>query len=382
MTKKQTKRIIRILLFAGTAISMFFVPWILVRAWITPLPDTIQEQLNEGIQYGFDGMIVYVDEAGKPPAYYAAGWKNREKKIPADPHSLFKIASISKLYVAVAVAKLVNEKRLSLDKTLADYLPELVGKIENADKITLRMMVQHRSGIPNFTDTPGYWETPPKTNSENLELILNKPADFEPGKKYQYSNTNYLLIGEILDKTLGYSFHQYIKREILMPLKLKNTYGLLSDVDLDSVMSGYNIGYDGDLKYYDFTSPAGSMVATAEDVGIFLRALNDGSLLNDNEQAIYSSIYEYGHTGLLPGYSSIARYYKDMDAVVVQFVNTSGGYTWNLSEIVYKRIVNFEKGKKLVKGCPLIVCSFSESSTRPKPPFTEKPKRFNILIQN
>ncbi len=294
-------------------------------------------------------MIVYVDQAGKPPEFYAAGWHDRKNKIPADPQALFKIASISKLYVAVAVAKLVNDNRLSLDKTLADYFPELVGRIENADKITLRMMVQHRSGIPNFTDTPGYWEDPPKDNRETLELVLDKPADFEPDKKYSYSNTNYLLIGEILDKTLGYSHHQYIKREILIPLELNNTYSLLSEVDLDDVMSGYYVGYDGDLKYNDFINPAGSMVATAEDVGIFLRALNDGSLLNDNEQAIYSSIYEYEHTGLLPGYSSIARYHKDIDAVVVQFVNTSGGYTWNLSEIVYNRIVKIVRSKKRIK---------------------------------
>ena len=346
MKKKQTKRIVRIALLVGTIISLFFVPWILVKAWILPLPDTVQEQVNEAIGHGLDGMIVYVDEAGQPPALYAAGWHDRKNKIPADPKALFKIASISKLYVAVAVAKLANDKQLSLDKTLADYLPELVGRIENADKITLRMMVQHRSGIPNFTDTPGYWENPPKDNRETLELVLNKPADFEPDKKYSYSNTNYLLIGEILDKTLGYSHHQYIKREILIPLELNNTYSLLGEVNIDDVMSGYYVGYDGDLKYNDFTNPAGSMVATAQDVGIFLRALNDGSLLNDNEQAIYSSIYEYEHTGLLPGYSSIARYHKDIDAVIVQFVNTSGGYTWNLSEIVYNRIVKIVRSKK------------------------------------
>ena len=339
MTKKQTKRILKIVFIIASISSLWFVPWILVKAWILPLPDTVQEQVNEAIGYGLDGMIVYVDQRGKEPAFYAAGWKNREKKIPTDPHLLFKIASISKLYVAVAVTKLVNDNRLSLDKTLTDYLPEFAGSIENADKITLRMMVQHRSGIPNFTDTPGYWENPPKTDKENLELVLDKPADFKPGEDYEYSNTNYLLIGKILDKTLGYSHHQYIKREILIPLGLNNTYSLLSEVDLDDVMSGYDIGYDGDLKQNDFINPAGSMVATAEDVGIFLRALNDGSLLNDNEQAIYSSIYEYEHTGLLPGYSSIAKYHKDIDAVVVQFVNTSGGYTWNLSEIVYNHIL-------------------------------------------
>ena len=306
----------------------------------------VQEQVNDAIGYGLDGMIVYVDEAGKPPAFYAAGWKNREKKVAADPQSLFKIASISKLYVAVAVAKLVNDKHLSLDKTLADYLPELVGRIEYADKITLRMMVQHRSGIPDFTDTPGFWEDPPKDNKEALELVMGKPANFEPDKKYSYSNTNYLLIGEILDRTLGYSHHQYIKKEILDPLGLTHTFSLLGEVDIGDVMSGYSVGYDGDLKYNNFITPGGSMVATAKDVGIFLRALNDGSLLNRNEQAIYSSIYKYEHTGLLPGYTSIARYYKDIDAVVVQFVNTSGGYSWNLSEIVYNRIVKILRRKK------------------------------------
>lgn len=165
------------------------------------------------------------------------------------------------------------------------------------------------------------------------------PADFEPDKKYSYSNTNYLLIGEILDKTLGYSHHQYIKSEILVPLGLNNTYSLLSEVDLDDVMSGYNVGFEHDIKSNDFIQPGGSMVATAKDVGIFIRALNDGSLLNDDEQAIYSSIYEFEHTGLLPGYYSIARYHKDIDAVVVQFVNTSGGNTTMISNVIYNRIV-------------------------------------------
>jgi D-alanyl-D-alanine carboxypeptidase len=341
MTKKQTKGILRIVFIIASLASLFFVPWIIVKAWILPLPDTVQEQVNDAIGYGFDGMIVYVDEGGKPPAFYAVGLKNRALQIPADPQSLFKIASISKLYIAVAVAKLVNDEQLSLDKTLADYLPELLGRVEYADKITLRMMVQHRSGIPDFTRTPGYWEAPPKANRENLELVLDKPAEFTPDKNYGYSNTNYLLIGEVLDKTLGYSHHQYIKREILIPLKLNNTYSLLNEVDLDDLMSGYYVGYDDDLKFNDFINPAGSMIATAEDVAIFLRALNDGSVFKAGEQKIYSSIYVYEHTGLIPGYQSIAKYHKDIDTVVIQFMNTTNfdGYNWSLSEVFYNRIL-------------------------------------------
>jgi len=322
---------------------MFYVPWILVRAWLAPLPDTVQEQLNEGIKYGFDGMIVYVDQAGKEPGFYAAGWKNREKKIPADPHSLFKIASIGKLYDAVAIAKLVNDGRLSLDKTLADYFPELAGRIENAEKITLRMMVQHRSGIPNLTNTPNFWTDPPKSSKEALERVLDLPANFEPGEDYEYSNTNYLLISLLIEKVTGDSKFQFIKKEILDPLGLKNTFGSIHDVNMDRLMSGYYVGVENDIKTADY----GSMVATAEDVGIFLRALNDGSLFEKGEQEIYSSIYKYEHTGLIPGYQSIAKYHKDIDTVVIQFNNTTNfdGYDWNLAEIIYNRIVKIVRRK-------------------------------------
>lgn len=343
MSNKKRILIIRTLLLTGTFISLFFVPWILVKAWILPLPDTVQEQVNKGVSHGFDGMIVYVDKTGQPPAFYAAGWHDRKNKIPANPKALFKIASISKLYVAIAVTKLVNDGRLSLDKTLADYFPELIGRIENAEKITLRMLVQHRSGIPNYTDTHNYWANPKENNKERLELVLDLPAYFEPGTDYGYSNTNYLLIRELIKKTVGYSHHQYIKEEILIPLQLNNTFGSLSEVNIDNVMSGYHIGHPLDLK----TDKQG-MLASAEDVGTFIRALNDGSVFKENEQEIYSSIYEYGHTGLIPGYQSIAKYHSDIDAVVVQFTNTTHfeGYHWSLSEIIYNRIVKILKQQK------------------------------------
>jgi CubicO group peptidase (beta-lactamase class C family) len=336
MTKKQTKQILRIAFIIASIGSLYFVPWILVKAWIMPLPDTVQEQVDEAIGYGFDGMIVYVDQGGKEPAFYAAGWKDREKKIPADPHALFKIASITKLYIAVATAKLVKAERLSLDKTLAEYFPKLAGRIEYSDKITLSMMLQHRSGIPNFVDHPDYWKNPPKNRQETLEYALDLPADFKPGEDYGYSNTNYMLIEDLIDKTLGYNHQQYIKEVILNPLGLKNTFGSLSEVNIDDVMSGYYVGSEQDFKTVD----TGLMLATAEDVGKFLRALNNGSVFNEGEKEIYSSIYVYEHTGLIPGYQSIAKYYKDIDTVVIQFNNTTNfdGYNWSLAEIFYKRI--------------------------------------------
>ena len=343
MSKKKTKQILRKAFIFASISSLFFVPWILVKAWILPLPDTIQAQADEAIDHGFDGMIVYIDKAGDPAQYVASGWHNRELKIPAKPQALFKIASINKLYVAVAVTKLVSDGRLSLDKTIADYLPELVGRIENSEEITLRLLVQHKSGIPNFTDSPNFWSAPTETYEESLALILDKPANFEPATAYEYCNTNYLLIHKIMDDVLGHNNFQYIKEEILIPLNLKYTFPSLSEVKIDDVMSGYHVGYPYDLKNDEH-----GMLATAEDVGIFLRALNDGSLFERGEQEIYASIYEYEHAGWVPGYQSFAKYHKELDAVVVQFYSTTDPelLNWNLSEIINNRMAKILAKKK------------------------------------
>lgn len=343
MKSKQRKNLFRVVLLAGTAISLFFVPWILVKAWILPLPDSVQAQVDEAISHGFDGMIVYVDQAGKPPEFYTGGWKDREAHIPAEPDSLFKIASISKLYVAVSIAKLVKAERLSLDNTVADYFPELVGKLPYAEQITVRMLVQHRSGIPNFTSNPAFWENEQENGKHALDFALSMPTSFAPGEGYEYSNTNYLLLRQLIKNIVGYDHFQFIKEEILIPLKLTNTFGSIQDVDLDDVMSGYYVGIPDDFKENE-----NGMLATAEDVGRFIRALNDGTVFDEGEQAIYSSIYVYEHGGLVPGYQSLAEYHKDIDTVVVQFINTTDfeGYEWNLSEITINRIVEILKQRQ------------------------------------
>ncbi|OZV67995.1 serine hydrolase domain-containing protein [Winogradskyella aurantia] len=341
MRKMYAKQLFRIVLLLGTAISLYFVPWILVKAWILPLPDTVQEQVDEAISHGFDGMIVYVDEAGKPPAFYTGGWKDRDKKIPADPSSFFKIASISKLYTAVALTKMVKNQLLSFDQTLGEYFPELVGRIEHAENITLKMMIQHRSGIPNFTDNPKYWDNEQDNGQNALDFALDLPASFEPGEGYEYSNTNYLLLRRIMDNVLGYNHNEYIEENILKPLKIENTFFSINEVDLEDVMSGYYVGYDEDFKDRDY-----GMLATVQDVGIFLRALNDGTIFDEGEQEIYP--YEYNHGGLVVGYQSLAEYHEDIDTVVVQFINTTdfNGYEWNLSEININRIVKIIRKKK------------------------------------
>ena len=340
MAIKRKTLVIRILLFVGTAISLYFVPWSYLFAKLRPIEDTVQEQVAQALEIGLDNIIVYVDKAGEPPAYYAAGWHDPKAKIPAYPQAYFKIASIAKLYDAVSIAKLVNNGKLSLDGTLAEYFPELADRIEYADKITLRMMVGHTSGIPNYTDTPNYWVNPTETYQETLNLIIGKPGDFVPGTDYYYSNTNYLLINKLVERVSGISRFDFIKTRILEPLNLSHTFESNSEVNLDSVMSGYHVGHPLDIK-----NEEQGIVATTEDVGIFLRALNDGSVFESGEQEIYSSIYAYDHTGLVPGYQTIARYHADIDAVVIQVSGPSHfvGYNWQYSELIYSRIIKILK---------------------------------------
>ncbi|WP_229157425.1 serine hydrolase domain-containing protein [Fluctibacter halophilus] len=325
-------------LVAGLVATVMLPPWSLLFAWLAPLPDSVDKEVQHALEHGFDGIIVYVEQGGQPPSVYSAGWHDREARIPAKGDALFKIASINKLYLAVAAVKLVEQSRLSLDVTLSEYFPRWAGRIPYADKITVRHLIQHRSGLANFTDTPGYWQDPPANSDDALALIFDQPASFAPGQTYGYSNTNYLLIGALIEHTTGQPYQRFIDKAILGPLALYNTFHALDEVDISRVMGGYYVGLDENLKTTDY----GSMLATAADVGRFIRALNDGSVFSGQEQAIYDDVYVYEHTGLIPGYQSIARYHPDIDAVVVQFINTTdfSDYThWALSERVYSRII-------------------------------------------
>lgn len=306
---------------------------------------TVQDEVNKAVHGVYDGMILHVNQADTTLTY-AAGWKDRKKKILEDGNSLFKIASISKLYIAAAATKLISRDKLGLDDRLDELIPEVSDRIQYADQITLEMMLQHRSGIPEYLFRPGFAVSDPNVDyMETIALIYDVPADFKPNKKRKYSNTNYLIIGEVLDRALGYSHHTYIKKEILDPLGLENTYSLSNEVNPNAIMSGYHVDNEMDFKLMEeHTRPGGSMVATAEDVGLFVRALIDGSLFTVEEQELYTSVYQYEHTGWVNGYTSIVKYHEDIDAVIVQFVNTSKGeFFWVRLRKDYNRMVKAVK---------------------------------------
>jgi CubicO group peptidase (beta-lactamase class C family) len=304
----------------------------------TPTPTTIQGVLDDSINNGVDGIFVYVDQTNKIDESYVAGIENKATQSPANANTLFKIASISKLFIAVSAAKLVVEDKLSLNDTLASWLPEWADRIENSNVITIKQLMQHRSGIADFDSQPGFsWQNAHINIDTTLAFALDKPADFAPDSKYEYSNTNYLLLAKVLDKALGYSHQTFITENILTPLAMHDTYLEYSDIEPFRLAKGYWGGIERSAQ--DYVIPGGSMISTVKDIAIFIRALNTGSLLSVEERNVYASVYWFNHSGWLPGYQSVANYHSDIDAVVIQFINTTGGSSESTASSTYEKIL-------------------------------------------
>ncbi len=302
---------------------------------------SISDALDYGVNNGLDGVWVYLDDGAGTPQFAAAGKQDRSTLEPASLTGLFKIASVSKMFIAVGTVRLVDNGTVRLNDTIAFWLPALAGRIDNGDTITVRHLLQHRSGVPDFDSQPGFsWQQSHTDVDALLELVLDRPADFAPNARYEYSNTNYLLIGRILDTALGYSHHDFIQNEILSPLGMVDSYSLLADTDVSRLIRGYwgNV----DRTEQDYIAPGGSMISTAADVGMFVRALADGTLQNAAERQTYMNLFgRIGHSGWLPGYQSFAYHHRDTNVVLVQFVNTTGSDSEAVAQAVHDSLVEY-----------------------------------------
>ncbi|WP_374329249.1 serine hydrolase domain-containing protein, partial [Soonwooa sp.] len=150
------------------------------------------------------------------------GFADIATKQKANENTKYRIGSISKTFTTVLVLKAIEKKKLSLNDKLSKFYPNII----NAEKITIQMLLNHRSGIFNFTDGNSYyeWNTQAKTEKELLEIIAKNGSDFEPDTKTSYSNSNFVLLSFILQKVFKKNYSALLKEYITTPLNLKNTY--------------------------------------------------------------------------------------------------------------------------------------------------------------
>ncbi|MEG0915409.1 MAG: serine hydrolase domain-containing protein [Myroides sp.] len=146
----------------------------------------------------------------------SVGFADVERKIKATDKTKYRIGSISKSFTAVLVLKAVENNKLELDTTIDKWFPT----IPNADKITVKQLLNHRSGIHNFTDDNDYlnWNTQRKTEKEMIGIISKGGSDFTPDSKAEYSNSNYVLLTYIVEKAFSESFSELLNKYVVKPV--------------------------------------------------------------------------------------------------------------------------------------------------------------------
>jgi len=266
-----------------------------------------------------NGEIIYTKSIGLADV---------ENKVKATENSKYRIGSISKSFTTVLILKAVEQKKLDLNQTIDKWFPT----IKNVKKITVKHLLNHRSGIHNFTDDKDYltWNTQPKTEKEIIEIISKGGSDFNPDSKAEYSNSNFVLLTYILEKTFTKSYSDLLQEFIVKPIGLTNTYVFGKINPSNNECKSYS--FAGSWKTEtetDFTVPlgAGAIISTPSDLTKFADALFSGKLLTNESLEIMKTIKDgygiglfqipfyksvgYGHTGGIDGFSSVFSHFAD-----------------------------------------------------------------------
>lgn len=260
----------------------------------------------------------------------------------------YRIGSITKTFTSVMIFQLIEENKLSLETKIAEYFPE----IPNANIITISNLMNHRSGIHNVTDDSTYldWNTKPQTEHEMVTRIISHIPDFIPNEKAQYSNSNYILLGYIIEKATKKDYASNLKERITNKIGLKNTYyGGKTDIRANESYS-YNFedGKWSQEPETDMSVPhgAGAIVSTTNDLTKFITLLFQGNLISKSSLDSMTSLNEhfgrgifsvpfferkaFGHTGGIDKFVSALSYFPD-DSISVAFC--TNGLDYNMNDI-------------------------------------------------
>ncbi|MDQ0593171.1 D-alanyl-D-alanine carboxypeptidase [Chryseobacterium ginsenosidimutans] len=308
-----------------------------------------QNNVKEKLVNYFDSLFVHhkvmgsfaIAENNQPTFQKVVGFADVEKNQKANINTQYRIGSISKTFTAVLVMKAVEDKKLSLDKKLSDFYPE----IPNADKITIENLLQHRTGIHNLTNEAEYWQYNTKTQTESslVDIIKKYKSDFEPGSKHEYSNSNYILLGFILEKVYKKPYAELIKNKIARPLKLALTeVGGKIDTSKNQAKSyQYTNGTYDVSSETDMSIPigAGNIISTPTELLKFILGLEQGKLIKKESlgkmknfidgygyglvKVPFDRYWGYGHTGGIDKFGSVLFYFPDLKIATAFSTNQS-----------------------------------------------------------
>lgn len=285
---------------------------------------------------------VTIREKDKVVFNKAYGYADLENKVKANIDTKYKIGSITKMFTSSIIFQLIEEKKLTLDTKLSEYYPQ----IKNADSISIKNLLNHSSGIYNFTNDTlfmDYVETP-QTRKAMLQRITDYGSVFNPNEKAEYSNSNYLLLGYIIEDITKKRYKDVVNERIIKKLKLKNTYyyGKINPKRNEA----YSYSFDGtnwekrEEWHESVTFAAGALQGNPTDLTKFIRALFEGDIIKEESleemkkvdfgygKGIFIFPFSerrfYGHTGGIEGFSSILGYYPKDEVSIAMTVNGEG----------------------------------------------------------
>lgn len=248
---------------------------------------------NGGILIAKNGSVIYEKYTGKV---------DLRKKDTLTENTSLHIASTTKTFTGVAILRLIQESRLSLNDTITKFFPSLP-----YPGITVKMLLNHRSGLPNyvhFMDKTSWDKKQYATNADVLSILIkDKPnINFQPGKRFSYCNTNYILLAMIIEKITGKPYPEYMQQKFFVPLQMKNTYVFTLK---DTLTATPSFNYNGNYWNFDFldgTYGDKNIYSTPQDLLKWDQALYTDQVLSkpllDSAFAPYSfekpSIHNYG----------------------------------------------------------------------------------------
>ena len=261
----------------------------------------------------FSGVVL-VARGGRILYERAFGYSNLEWQVPMDLQTKFEIGSVTKQFTALLILQFVNEGRIRLDGRISDYLSFY--RKDTGTRITVSELLSHTSGIPNFLSAPGFLDGPASRANYGVRDFAEKHCSgdlhFEPGTKFEYSNSGYFLLGAILEQVSGERYEQLLKERIFDPLGMKNSGYTHSETVLPHRAAGYERSEAGlrNARYYDMSIAfaAGALYSTAGDLYLWDQALYGERLLPARLRDLLFKPnldnYGYGWGILVPGAGS------------------------------------------------------------------------------
>ena len=285
------------------------------------------------------------------------GFVDIENDFKANENTKYRIGSITKTFTAVLIFKAVEKGKINLHQTIDAYFPG----IKNAEKITIHHLLNHRSGIYNFTNDKDYftWNTTAKSKEEMIDIITKAGSVFEPGSKAEYSNSNYVLLTYILEKSFNKPYAELLSKHITKPIGLTNTYlgGIINPKENECKSYRFIGNWKLEVET-DISIPlgAGGIVSTPSDLVKFSDALFGGKLIKSEHLEKMKTMVEhygiglfeipfhnyiaYGHTGGIDGFTSMFSHFSDGNISYAMISNGTNFSNNDISIAVLSAIFN------------------------------------------